>query len=167
GIMIYSGVKKGYAHAGVAIAYDKTMADRLIKWEPVNERILWEICRLDNIDNMDLKVFVVYGPTECFCGEESDKFFEELDRVIKTTQREKVIILDDLNSRVGNDNRGIESTIGKFREDGEPNCNGRRLIDLCMGNDLIITNTIFRHKSIHKFTWREEARNRKSIIDYV
>ncbi|MBJ5570510.1 hypothetical protein JGG62_24210, partial [Salmonella enterica subsp. enterica serovar Typhimurium] len=140
--MNYSGVKKGHAPAGVAIAYDKTMADRLIKWEPVNERILWAIFRPDNID---LKVVMVYGPTEGSCREVIDRFFEELDRVIKTTQREKVIILGDLNSRVGNDNRGMENIMDKFGEDGKPNCNGRRLIDLCTGNDLIITNAIFRH----------------------
>ncbi|MBJ4962429.1 hypothetical protein JGF25_23625, partial [Salmonella enterica subsp. enterica serovar Mbandaka] len=54
--MNYAGVKKGHVHAGVAIAYDKTMADGLIKWEPVNERILWTVFRLNNID---FKVVVV------------------------------------------------------------------------------------------------------------
>ena len=99
--------------------------------------------------------------------EEADSFFEELDRVAKATSREKVIILGDLNSRVGKDNRGVEEVMGGFGEDCVPNSNGRRLIDFCMGNDLIITNTIFRHKGIHKFTWCEEAWDRKSLIDHV
>ncbi|MBJ3756148.1 hypothetical protein JGC83_24550 [Salmonella enterica subsp. enterica serovar Derby] len=54
--MNYSGVKKAHAYAGAAVAYDKTLADCSIKWEPVNERILWTVFRLNNID---FKVVVV------------------------------------------------------------------------------------------------------------
>ncbi|KAK4879078.1 hypothetical protein RN001_007224 [Aquatica leii] len=46
------------------------------------------------------------------------------------------------------------------------NDNGRRLIDLCVGNDLVITNTKFMHKEIHKYTREVRSRNEKSIIDY-
>jgi len=148
----------------VALAFNKSLAVRLIKWEPVNERILWAVFRFDGLD---LKIVVVYGPVEGTGNDEADSFFEEIDRTVKTTNRIKVIILGDLNSRVGNDNRGIEEVMDIFGENGVPNLNGKRLIDLCMGNDLIITNTIFRHKDIHKFTWCEETRNRKSLIDYI
>lgn len=56
------------------------------------------------------------------------------------------MILGDLNSRVGNDNRGIINIMGKFGENGEFYYNAKRLTDFCMGNDVIINNTIFRHK---------------------
>jgi len=38
------------------------------------------------------------------------------------------------------------------------------LRDFCAFNKLKITNSFYRHKDIHKFTW--EARGTKSIIDY-
>ena len=59
--MIYSGVTMGHEQAGVALAYNKSMADRLIKWEPVNKRIL---CAVFRFEGFDLKVVSVYGPVE-------------------------------------------------------------------------------------------------------
>ena len=35
----------------------------------------------------------------------------------------------------------------------------------CAFNKLKITNSFYRHKDVHKFTW--EARRTKSIIDYI
>jgi hypothetical protein len=39
------------------------------------------------------------------------------------------------------------------------------LRDFCAFNKLKITNSFYRHKDIHRFTW--EARGTKSIIDYI
>jgi len=38
---------------------------------------------------------------------------------------------------------------------------------MCMVNDLIITNTKFPHKWIHKITREIPGRGEKSIIDYI
>jgi hypothetical protein len=45
------------------------------------------------------------------------------------------------------------------------NQNGQHLIDFAVYNGLKITNTFFKNKNIHKFTWN--ARGNKPIIDYV
>ena len=37
--------------------------------------------------------------------------------------------------------------------------------DFCAFNILEITNSFYKHKDIHKFTWK--ARGTKSIIDYI
>ncbi|KAK4873256.1 hypothetical protein RN001_015285 [Aquatica leii] len=63
--------------------------------------------------------------------------------------------MGDMNGRVGNNNESIERHMGQQGENTK-NDNGRRLIDLCVGNDLVITNTKFMHKDIHKYT-RESA----------
>ena len=53
------------------------------------------------------------------------------------------------------------------------NGSGRKLLDFCVGNGLIITNTIFQHRDIHKFTWHRVSDSRtgtvcqQSLIDYV
>lgn len=56
------------------------MADWLIKWEPVCQRIPWAEFRLDNVD---LKGVVVYCPVEGSVGEGAERFVEELDGTIK------------------------------------------------------------------------------------
>lgn len=47
--------------------------------------------------------------------------------------------------------------------------NGERLLDFYLNNQLLITNTCFKHKSIHKATWfRNGNRSRPGhIIDYI
>jgi len=45
------------------------------------------------------------------------------------------------------------------------NNNGHKLKEFVSVNELIITNTFFRHKEINKMTW--SARCYRSIIDYI
>jgi hypothetical protein len=47
------------------------------------------------------------------------------------------------------------------------NGNGRRLIEHCIENDLIIANTFYTHKEINKITREVQSRAEKSIIDYI
>ena len=71
------------------------------------------------------------------------------------------MLIGDMNARVGN-NR-VSNIVGTNGE-ATLNSSGRKLIDICIFNNLKITNTSFKHKEIHKFTW--EASRHKSIIDY-
>lgn len=59
--------------------------------------------------------------------------------------------------------------MGVVRKYGENtrNDNGNRLIDFCRLNGLIIANTFFDHKDIHKYTRKAPSRNERSIIDYI
>jgi hypothetical protein len=70
--------------------------------------------------------------------------------------------MGDFSARVGN-----HPVAGRIGPEGEPvtNNNGILLKDFCTFNSLKISNTLFRHKNIHKYTW--EARGTKSIIDYI
>jgi hypothetical protein len=67
-----------------------------------------------------------------------------------------------MNARVGNNserrNRIREKTLNNNRE---------RLLNFCIMNDLIILNTMFIHKNIHKITREEPSKKEKSIIDYI
>jgi len=47
--------------------------------------------------------------------------------------------MGDLNGRVGNKNRGKEEYMGKEGEETLNN-NGERIIEVCIENNLIITN---------------------------
>ena len=66
-----------------------------------------------------------------------------------------------MNASVGN-NR-VANIVGTNGE-ATLNSNGRKLIDFRTFSNLKTTNTFFKQKEIHKFTW--EARGHKSVIDY-
>lgn len=55
-----------------------------------------------------------------------------------------------MNGRVGNDIRGI-SVIGKHGENRKTN-NRSRLLEYCLMNNLMVTNTFYEQKNIHKYT---------------
>ena len=54
-----------------------------------------------------------------------------------------------MNAKVGNNNWAYESVIDRHRL-GQRNDNGERLCDMCDMNELVITGTLFPHKTIHK-----------------
>jgi len=80
----------------------------------------------------------------------------------KIHKKENIILAGDFNGRTGN--QPIPECIGTYEEQ-VTNHNGAALRDFCAFNRLKITNSFYRHKDIHKFTW--EARGNRSIIDYI
>ena len=77
-----------------------------------------------------------------------------------------LLVIGDLNARVGNDNAGRESNMGTHRC-GLMNDNGQRLCELCEKNKLLIGGTNFHHKEIHKKTWTSPDGATTSQIDHV
>jgi hypothetical protein len=71
-------------------------------------------------------------------------------------------ISGDLNVMI--DTETMDDLTGPHGE-VELNDNGEYLWEFCAFNKLRITNSFFRHKDVHKFTWGE--RGSKSIIDYT
>ena len=57
------------------------------------------------------------------------------------------------------------SVLGCHGEDAR-NGNGERLLRFCSVNELMITNTWYPHKDIHKYTWICPGRQLRSLIDY-
>ena len=57
--------------------------------------------------------------------------------------RNYVVVLGDLNARVGNGE--VEGVVGKYGVPGE-NENGERLLDMCVEQELVIGNNFSRRK---------------------
>lgn len=72
--------------------------------------------------------------------------------------------MGDMNGRTGQ--RSNCQVVGKYGEDAL-NENGERLINTCSQYNLRIMNGFFQHKAIYKFTWHQETKGLKSIIDYI
>ena len=95
-----------------------------------------------------------YAPTNDAMDEEKDEFYNQLqDTVSGCNRNDMIVVMGDLNNKVGNNNTNREEVMEKFGV-GVMNDNGERLCDFCSVNGLIITGTIFPHKDIHKLTWR-------------
>ncbi|RZF32288.1 hypothetical protein LSTR_LSTR001752 [Laodelphax striatellus] len=130
--------------------------------ESHNERII-EV-ELE-IYGREIVIIGVYGPTDDSQMQDKDEFFECLNATVeKINRRKEIILTGDLNGRTGR--RANDTVIGSFGEDCL-NDNGERIIELCELQNLRVLNGFYRHKDIHKFTWTQETRRLRSIIDYV
>ena len=122
----------------------------MLEWKPISERI---IKARYNSAFAKLGVIVCYAPTEDAEDEEKDTFYDELQASVdETPSHDVLLIMGDLNAKVGVDNQVKESTMGR-QGLGDANDNGDRLITFCQENRLVI-GTIFEQKNIHKVTWR-------------
>lgn len=163
-ILIYSGVdQKERARKGVGCIIKRSNIKYVRKWTGINENILKIEFDLDR--KSKTTILIVYGPNEDERVQVKEEFWETLTETIERVT-DRLLILGDLNARVGRKDEESGDTVGVHGEDIKNN-NGCRLIDFCLLNNLIITNTFYKHKDIHKYTREVKSRNEKSIIDYV
>ncbi|XP_056017332.1 craniofacial development protein 2-like [Ostrea edulis] len=112
-------------------------------------------------------LFSVYAPTLQVEPAEKDKFYSALRSLLQSTPTDdKLIILCDFNSRVGQDATAWKGVLGKH-DVGNCNDNGRMLLELCTEQQLIITNTIFQQKDYLKTAWMHPRCKHWHLIDYV
>ena len=162
-LLIYGGVpREQRAKAGIGCIIHKRHVNKINKWNYINERILTVEIDLDKGNK--ISVVVVYGPNEDNTKNNKDVFWENLtdttDNITGTTY-----VIGDFNARIGN-KISITNVMGKYGEKTKNN-NGYRLINYCSENNLIITNSFFQHKAIHKFTRVLRSKEEESIIDYI
>jgi hypothetical protein len=136
----------------------KDWKNRIIDYKWISRRIVQLGLK---ILTYTVTIIGIYAPLEGKTTE-TEEFYDELQAAVDRNNKQDYLILTgDFNVRVGA--QPVDKHMGSEGEQTVNN-NGRDLIDFCLFNKLKITNTFFRHKNVHKFTW--EARGVKSIIDY-
>jgi hypothetical protein len=162
--VIFSGREDNLHHHGVAIMISAKAEQSLMEWKPINERIIYARFFSKYIK---LSIIQVYAPTNDASEEDKEEFYEQLQAVVDTVQKhDLLIVMGDLNAKVGDSNIGFESVIGGHGI-GTRNANGEALLDFCGLNNLLVTGTIFPHKLIHKQTWTSPGGRTKNQIDHV
>lgn len=161
---IYSGKEENEEHAeGVGLLLSKNAKKSLLEWKPISSRIIHARFK-SNVRNISL--IQCYAPTEDADSENKDQFYSLLtSTVLKVPKQDILIVMGDMNSKVGADNTQFEAVMGKHGL-GERNENGEYLIEFCLQNNLIIGGTFFPHKSIHKATWYSPDGVTRNQIDH-
>ena len=110
--IIYAGEESEHQR-GVAIMMSQDTQESLIEWTPVSNRIITArfYSRFKNTT-----VIQVYAPTKESRDDEKDDFYDQLQATFDTCNRhDVVIIMGDLNAKIGEDNKDMEGIMGKHR----------------------------------------------------
>ena len=85
--------------------------------------------------------------------EEKENFYEKLGSFVAAAKDDFVIILGDLNARVGKDWKAWPKIIGKYVVENM-NSNGLMLLEFCTRFELGVMGTMFQQKDYLKNTWQ-------------
>ena len=137
----------------------------VVEWKEVSSRLMWVRMKIER-ENW---VFIsAYGPGSEKSEEEIEEFWNELSECVGSFGRnESVLVLGDLNARVGNE--VIEGIVGRHGVPGR-NESGERLLEMCAKQDLVVGNSWFKQNDVYKYTWLRMAEGRvidKVLMDYV
>jgi exonuclease III len=149
---------------GVGLMMSKRAERCLIEWEPINER---NITARFHARFQKISVVQCYAPTNPTELEKKEEFYNQVQRVMRRIpKRDVVIVMGDLNAKVGDSNLYIEKSMGRHGLGGK-NENGEMLIEFCEENELVIGGTLFCHPRIHKATWKSPDQQTENQIDHM
>ena len=81
----------------------------------------------------------------------------------KTPKSDILLIMGDLNAKVGEDNSQWETVMGKYGID-----RGEKLLTFCATNDLCLTNTMFKQSKFNRqWTWDSPDQRTHNKIYYI
>jgi hypothetical protein len=159
----YSG-DRGRYRSGTGFIVSKGAMNAVIGWHPINDRLcsLRVRCKYYNVTLIN-----VHAPTEDKSAEVKEEYYDNLERLLAgVPDRDIKIVLGDFNAKIGKESIFFP-TIGRYSLHKTTNDNGSRLIGLAASNNLRIASTIFRHKTIHKGTWKIPGTHRSNQIDHI
>ena len=100
-VILYSSKEASHI-SGTALIISKNSVKSLIEWEPISDRFIR--ARFDS-KYCKLSVIQCYSPTNDEEDEVKDGFFNQLQQIVaQIPPHDMLLIMGDLNAKVGNDN---------------------------------------------------------------
>ena len=145
----------------------KTSITRKMQNLPVGHSDCIMSLRLPIQDNKFATVLSVYAPTlQAETGVE-EAFSHDLHNLLQQVDsKEKLLILGDFNTRVGQDFQLWKGVLGRHGI-GNSNDNRCLVLEFCSDHQLVITTTLFQQKDRFKATYRHPRSKNWRLLDYV
>ena len=157
----YSGSETG-TNRGVAFVISPKMAKAVLRYNPVNERLITIRFRCKPFN---VTLIQVYAPT-ANADDDVIEFYQVLKELISQIPTNDIpIIMGDFNAKVG-ERPPNTAVMGNHRLD-EANDRGHKLVEFCDEQKLVIMNTLFKNHKRRKYTWISPGGDIRNQIDYI
>ena len=136
----------------------------LIGYNPVSSRVITA-----RFDAAPCKITVIHAcaSTTASSDEDIETFYSILeDALAKVHKKDIIIITVDWNAKIGSDNTGWKSVMGRYEYD-DRNERRERLLEFAAIHSLYIGNTRFEQKLQRKWTWASPGDVHKNMIDLI
>ena len=164
GILCYKGNEIG--QRGVGFWISSKVEKSLHEFQAIDDRIA--LIKLELKRKSFITLIQVYAPTAMAEETEIEKFYMNLSNTLsklKINERNKVILMGDFNSQVGERYAEEKHILGPYNY-GKRNESGERLLNFCTSNNLKVVNTYFKKRAGKRWTWVAPNENVKTQIDY-
>jgi hypothetical protein len=147
--LIYSGREDEHNDhkEGLALLYNKNARKSLLEWQPISDTTTTAILKTKD---RPVTLAQCYAPTEMANNEEKDKFYSQIQTVLRSIKKQDIIIImGDLSDQLGDENEGTEIMMRKHGL-GKLNDNRKRL-----------------YKKCHKISWISTDSRTQNQIDNI
>ena len=160
-LLYHSDANNG--QAGVGFLVNKKWKDNITRVSSGNSRIAELVLRIT--DRYQLKIGQVYAATTSHSDEETDNFYNTIDKILEK-QTHYIIVMGDFNAKVGGQSNTPERVTGCFGL-GQRNERGDTLVEWATSKKFKIMNTQFQKKAGRRWTWRSPDGHTRNKIDYI
>ena len=145
---IYYCGQESHRRNAVAIMVNKRVQNAVLGCNLKNDRMI--SVRFQG-KPFNITVIQAYAPISNAEAAEVERFYEDLQDLLELTPKKDVLfIIGDFNAKV--ESQEIPGVTGKFGL-GVQNEAGKRIIEFCQENTLVIANTLFQQHKRRLYTW--------------
>ena len=165
GTIYYSGSDR-QGLSGVAFVATPAISKFVLGYNPISDRII--SIRLQ-AKPLNLSVVQVYAPTSAASEDDINNFYNALQDVLDgLPNKDVVLVVGDFNAKIGKGTQHDDEAqiLGQFGL-GTRNERGDLLSEFCIGNNLIISNTMFSQHPRRLYTWQGPVKSIRNQIDYI
>lgn len=115
--------------------------------------------------NQDTVLISAYAPTPPASKKDleiGEKFYEELEALIKSVSNRTILLIGDFNAQTRSGFRQYGKNMGRYGK-GKINSNAVELMETCYRNDLVLINAFLCHQLSHTTTWQAPYRECNSM----
>ena len=159
---IYYCGQESLRRNGIAIMVNKSVQNTVLRCNIKNYRMI-SVCFQGKPFN--ITVIQVCAPTSNTEEAEVEQFYEDLQEHLELTlEKDVLFIIGDWNEKAGS--QETPGVTGKFGL-GIWNEAGKRLIEFCQENALVIANTLFQQHKRRLYKWTSSDGQYLNQIDYI